>query len=204
MSCCLQGEKSNQHATACAITAITATSPSCHVFCKPKRAKRDASTDEECEESKDGVPFMLLADKRHDGEYSSCRSKTKNPLATQAIDASLKAKKRPGCYRHQWVLRYLLWCRHAHIHATGSDSIEHSPALSWQELLAQPGKNCCHTRFADSKEINPDGVPARIGQFASFAQGSFASALRLCSSLFLPCTKSLPVPGKPLSPRGMI
>ncbi len=51
---------------------------------------------EECKESKNGVPFLLLAEERHDGEYPSCRSKKNqngNPLASQAIDASLTGQK---------------------------------------------------------------------------------------------------------------
>ena len=64
--------------------------------------RHDRSTDkahEECKESKNGIPFLLLAEKRHDGEYPSCRSKKTKQKALwpdQAIDASLKAKKRPG------------------------------------------------------------------------------------------------------------
>ena len=62
--------------------------------------RHDPSTDkahEECKESKNGVPFLLLAEKRHDGEYPSCRSKKTKQKALwpdQAIDASLIAKKR--------------------------------------------------------------------------------------------------------------
>ena len=69
---------------------------SCFLQCE--KAKSDASTDEECKESKNGVPFLLLAEERQDGEYPSCRrkkkTKTENPLASQAIDASLMAKQR--------------------------------------------------------------------------------------------------------------
>ena len=52
---------------------------SCFLQCG--RAKRDASTDEECKESKNGVPFLLLAEERQDGEYPSCRRK-KNKTET--------------------------------------------------------------------------------------------------------------------------
>ena len=40
-------------------------------FLQSGKAKRDASTDEECRESKNGVPLLLLAEKRQDGEYPS-------------------------------------------------------------------------------------------------------------------------------------
>jgi len=50
-------------------------------FLQCGRAKRDASTDEECKESKNGVPFLLLAEERQDGEYPSCRRK-KNKTET--------------------------------------------------------------------------------------------------------------------------
>ena len=57
-------------------------------------------------------------------------------------------------FRPQWFLRSFMLYHHEHRHAKGNDSIEHSPALSWQGLPAQPGKKGCHTRFADLKEIN--------------------------------------------------
>lgn len=48
----------------------------------------------------------------------------------------------------------------------------------------------------------PGWGAGKIGQFACFAQGSFASALRLCSSLWFPCAKSLPVRGEASVPPG--
>ena len=133
---------------------------SCFLQCR--RAKRNANTDEECKESKNGVPFLLLAEKRQDGEYPSCRSKknqNENPLANQAINASLMAKENT-------------------------------------EMLSYPLRGCKSNqpRRGIGKDRTVCLFCARVVRFrSSFVQLSL-----------LPCAKSLPVPGKPLSPRGMI
>ena len=127
-----------------------------------RKSKRNASTDEECKESKNGVPFLLLAEKRQDGEYPSCRRKknqNENPLANQAINASLMAKENT-------------------------------------EMLSYPLRGCKSNqpRRGIGKDRTVCLFCARVVRFrSSFVQLSL-----------LPCAKSLPVPGKPLSPRGMI
>ena len=68
-------------------------------------------------------------------------------------------------------------------------------------------KKISHTRFADFRIAHPRRGPARIGQFACFVQGPFASApdkSGLCSSLLSLAQKVCLPEGKPLSPRGMI
>ena len=76
-----------------------------------------------------------------------------------------------------------------------------------QHMEETEKKKISHTRFADFRIAHPRRGPARIGQFACFVQGPFASApdkSGLCSSLVSLAQKvCLPV-GKPLSPRGMI
>ena len=82
-------------------------------------------------------------------------------------------------------------------------SVRHSPPLSGfplpdlTTLIIIPA-----SRVQDF--IQPRRGTARIGQFTCFVQGPFASALRLCSSLFSPAQKVCLSAVQPLSPRGMI
>jgi len=75
---------------------------------------------------------------------------------------------------------------------------------SVQHMKETQKKKLSHTRFADFRIAHPRRGPARIGQFACFVQGPFASALRLCSSLVSLAQKVCLPAGKPLFPRGMI
>jgi len=107
------------------------------------------------------------------------------------------------------------------IHSTASSSgLEMADALAsalWcstvrftgsvQHMEETQKKKISHTRFADFRIAHPRRGPARIGQFACFVQGPFASApdrSGLCSSLVSLAQKVCLSVGMPLSPRGMI
>jgi len=80
-----------------------------------------------------------------------------------------------------------------------------NPPAVKKSVGASLRNRCAHSsRYADFRILVPGWVRPRIGQFACFVQGPFASALRLCSSLLSLSQKVCLTVGKPLSPRGMI